>query len=119
MGIAMAEYIGLLNRGSSLVGGGTDGDPNVSCELESVLSVMCDAEVSYLQIVADFASLIAGWSCVAESACSTSSSNSIWKDNNKTADAIRERLKDNEPDAKFEGVVSRAVRHLESYEALN
>ena len=122
VGIAMAEYVGLLNGGSSFVAGGKNTSSR-GREL-AVLSDLHDAEVSYRRIVSDFASLITGWADLAESA---SNSNS-WKDENEsnggstdafTITDVRERWKHNDRHTKYEDAMSRAVRHLESYEGLH
>lgn len=131
VGIAMAEYVGLLNGGqSSFVAGGENNNESTSSRERELLVVdLHDAEASYRRIVSDFASLITGWSDFAESASSNSSS---WKDvNNAEEDesdggstdesqtsAIRERWKHNDRHTKYEDAMSRAVRHLESYEGL-
>jgi len=131
VGIAMAEYVGLLNGLSSFVAGGENNKESISSRGREllVLSDLHDAESSYRRIVSDFASLITGWSDLAESASSNSSS---WKDDNNvenesdggsadasTTSAIRERWKHNDRQTKYEDAMSRAVRHLESYEGLH
>jgi hypothetical protein len=94
LGVAMAGYVGLLNGCSSApmmppppsssssssapsIGGGDvmlGGLP--PRESRSSLSDLRDAEGSYRRIASDFATLIAGWSDIAESAASSPSSSS-------------------------------------------
>ena len=63
VGIAMAEYVGLLNGGQSSFVGGERNDESTSSRGRElvVLSDLHDAEMSYRRIVSDFASLITGW----------------------------------------------------------
>jgi hypothetical protein len=99
-----------------------------------------DAEGSYRRIASDYASLVAGWSDVAESICasipssssttmtssssSTSSPSSSLDDNGETSPTDGGARSDSnassryEQIARYEDAVAKAQRHLESFESL-